>query len=330
MKYGLIICRNTGNIGDDIQSYAMEKFLPRVDYLIDREHMDSFCPTNGETVAAIFAGWYMHRPLNFPPSPFLKVLPISVHLHRSLHIVDDYGGEWLKKNSPIGCRDEGTVDILKSHNIPAYLSGCVTLTLKPFDPPPPYHGKIVLADVTQPVIDFVKANTTKEIVITSHYPTSLAPDLSASAPIEESWASHRSLVEKLLKFYQGASLVVTRRLHAALPCLALGVPVLLVNKQLRNYRFSTFIPYLNYTKPEDLISKKYVFDFDKPKANPSGHEKFAEKIKTLCTDFVNSCERESDLSSVDVETWLDGYKRSLRLKKIILSLEPSDVVLRKL
>lgn len=142
MKYGLIVMNNLGNIGDDIQSYAIERFLPRVDYLIDREHMDSFYTKTGEKIATILAGWYLHHPLNWPPSPFLKVLPISIHFSRDLNVMDDYGGEWLKKFSPIGCRDEGTLKLLEGFSISAYLSGCITLTLKPFKIPPPVNKKL--------------------------------------------------------------------------------------------------------------------------------------------------------------------------------------------
>ena len=36
MKYGLLVFKETDNIGDDIQAYAAERFLPKVDYYIDR------------------------------------------------------------------------------------------------------------------------------------------------------------------------------------------------------------------------------------------------------------------------------------------------------
>ena len=44
MKYGLIYYKNTHNLGDDILSYVGKKFLPKVDYYIDREHLDVFIP----------------------------------------------------------------------------------------------------------------------------------------------------------------------------------------------------------------------------------------------------------------------------------------------
>ena len=154
-----------------MQSYALEKFLPHVDYIIDLENLDSFYTIAGEKVAAFLGGWYLHSPLNWPPSPFLKILPISFHLTnregRGIFTLTDYGATWLKKFSPIGCRDEGTAEFLEVHGVPAYVSGCFTLTIKPFADVEP-HGKIVLVDCTKEVVAFVKRNTTKKIVTLSH------------------------------------------------------------------------------------------------------------------------------------------------------------------
>lgn len=345
MKYGLIVYFRTDNIGDDIQSFAMEKFLPRVDYLIEREHLDSFYTETGEKVATFLGGWYLHKVLNWPPSPFLKILPISFHLkteregENNLVALVHYGGEWLKKFPAIGCRDESTVNLLEHFGIAAYLTGCFTLTLKPFQNVI-HHGKIVLTDLSEEVAGFVKERVKGECVIVSHYygeygekeqlpqevitfakehdrrdviPTSHYP----ARRCRKSWSSRRALVEGLLRFYQGASLVVTSRLHAALPCLALGTPVLLVNNKLADDRFYTFVPYLNHATPEELLSGKYRFNFNEPKEPPGGHEKFAEKIRSESTNFINSCEQDDDNSLIDVETWLDGQKRNSRLKRIM-------------
>ena len=44
MKYGIIMYKDTENIGDDVQTYVAEKYLPRVDYIIDRDNITSFVP----------------------------------------------------------------------------------------------------------------------------------------------------------------------------------------------------------------------------------------------------------------------------------------------
>ena len=65
MKYGLLYYKDTDNIGDDIQTYAQERFLPKVDYLIDRENLESFVPNKKEKVKLIMNAWYIHDIFNF-------------------------------------------------------------------------------------------------------------------------------------------------------------------------------------------------------------------------------------------------------------------------
>ena len=55
MKYGLVIYEHTDNLGDDILTYAVMRFLPKIDYLIDRESLDTFCPEEKEKVTKEFA-----------------------------------------------------------------------------------------------------------------------------------------------------------------------------------------------------------------------------------------------------------------------------------
>ena len=296
MKYGLIVHFDTQNIGDDIQAYAMEKFLPHVDYLIDREHLDSFYTPTGERVAAFLSGWYLHKVLNWPPSSFLRLLPVSFHMTKTeekiyLALVD-YGARWFKKMEPIGCRDEGTMQIFKHFGIESYVSGCSTLTIEPFADAVP-HGKIALVDLPGKVVEFIRRHTKKETVIISHdkkkslmpkevvefaemhrdednLPTSHYPQIIdhsyPKSPYKGNWRYRRAFVEGLLKFYQGASLVVTSRLTVALSCLSLGTPVLMIRNaaDFESYKFSTFVPYLNHTTPEDLLSGKYSFNFNNP------------------------------------------------------------------
>ena len=61
MKYGLLYYKDTDNIGDDIQTYAQKQFLPRIDYLIDRESLNLFVPNEKEKVATIMNAWYLHN-----------------------------------------------------------------------------------------------------------------------------------------------------------------------------------------------------------------------------------------------------------------------------
>ena len=135
MKYGVVVCKNTDNIGDDVQSYAAKCFLPSVDYVIDREGLDTFQSEQGETVKAIMNGWYMYSKFNWPPVSCIDPLWVAMHISKNDYFgigdrfLDGVGGEYLRHYGLIGARDESTMKMLRDKEIPCYQSGCLTLTL---------------------------------------------------------------------------------------------------------------------------------------------------------------------------------------------------------
>jgi hypothetical protein len=138
IKYGIIYYKDTDNIGDDIQTYAALKLMPRVDYIIDRENIDSFYPDKEEMVLTIMNGWYMHHKSNFMLSPYIYPIPISMHFSANdlytspgYKFLDGKAKELFEPYFPIGCRDKNTEKVLKDMNIPCYYSGCLTLTINP-------------------------------------------------------------------------------------------------------------------------------------------------------------------------------------------------------
>src|SRR5215468_1659965 len=114
MTYGLLSYR-THNLGDEMQSIAARRFLPRVDRWVDREALDELEP-EGERLALIMNGWFCHRPDKWPPSPRIEPLLISFHVTdnpepgsnvraraefaRSPRVL-----RWLEQHGPVGARD---------------------------------------------------------------------------------------------------------------------------------------------------------------------------------------------------------------------------------
>ena len=230
MKYGLMYYKSTDNIGDDIQTYAAMKFLPHIDYYIDRENLSCFVPDKKEYVSMIMNGWFIHNKLAWPPSPYINPLLISMHF-KVLEETDvgdaylkDFGGDFLKQYGPVGARDFETIKRLENNNIDAYFSGCMTLTLEKFCKIKK-KKKICLVDVSNDVISKVKENTNYEIEVLSH---TLNPRDAEKKSINE----RMNDVEKILKKYQESKLVITTRLHVALPSLALGTPVIVLHKKV--------------------------------------------------------------------------------------------------
>ena len=140
MKYGIMYYKETENLGDDIQTYVAKRFLPHIDYYIDRESLNCFIPNDKEYVSMIMNGWFLDIKAGWPPSPYINPLLISMHFS-SLDKIDvgekylqGFGGEYLKEHEPIGCRDtESQKRLERNCGAKTFFSGCMTLTMNKFD-----------------------------------------------------------------------------------------------------------------------------------------------------------------------------------------------------
>ncbi len=326
MKYGVVVFKKTANMGDDIQSYAASRFLPRVDYYIDREHIDSFYSEGGEPVAVIMGGWYNHSPLNWPPSPYIYPLLVSMHLtqnftfafaDKKINSLDNkVCKEWFKRFSKpegVGCRDFQTEQRLNALGIKTWWSGCITLTLEKFENVQ-NHGYIVCVDCSPEMICQIQRKTTKKILDVTHL-------YDCARPLEERF----DMVEELLKLYQGASLVVTSRLHAALPSTALGTPVLYVINEKTDDRFENYLSYFPCVNKTDVIEGNIKYDFDNPIAVKPGLIEIGKRLSDLCKCFIQHCETANiSISAQDI--FLQSMNHIERLKEYIYSSKCSDYI----
>lgn len=294
MKYGLLVEKETRNIGDDIQAYAAKKFLPRIDYYVDRNHIDEFLPDKEEFVATILNGWFLQYTLNWPMSPFIKPLPISMHFtnkdwfwdttDRAYHLLG-YGLESLKKIEPIGCRDSHTKKLLEEKGIETFYSGCLTLTLDKYENVEK-QDYICAVDVSKKVIEKIKKSTKLEVKEITH----TVPENY----YELSWEERFKNVENLLRTYQGAKAVVSYRLHCALPCIALETPVILLNEDYRNDRFGDYTKYINSCSEEDFVEGKVNFDLENLSKSAEEWRELRENIEKRCNTFIKECDNNKE------------------------------------
>ena len=316
MKYGLIVFSKTDNLGDDIQSYATMTHLPHIDYIIERENMDNFVPNDNHIVAVIMAGWFLYSHLNWPPSPYIYPLNISMHfdtyyskyLGNSLEknmVLEGYGAQWLNSNGPVGVRDYFTLNLLSGFGISSYFSGCITTTLKKF-PNVTKHNEIVAVDVSPQIIEYVQQHSNKKVIVKTH---KIKLEL---IPLRERF----QLVEEYLKLYQGASLVITSRLHAALPCLALGTPVLFVKDTKFFNRIGTYMPYVHNEFEYNILHSDFHYDFDNPLGNPTSYLNIQSFINDACSDFVERIENMPDMSVTEKIIQSDAHARKQTLQAI--------------
>lgn len=200
------------NIGDWIQTLAVEQHLPRVDFYLDRDSLNTY---QGDECLLVMNGWFSHRPEAWPPSD--RIVPIFHGFHITPGAVEHYRRhiDYFKKHAPIGCRDQSTLDIVKSWGVEAYLSYCTTLTF-PTRTKAPEEELVFLVDAPKLAH---RIKRWKEKLSVQH----------EVAPVSS--AVQREFAKDLLAMYRDkASLVVTSRIHAAMPCMAMGIPTLYMPK----------------------------------------------------------------------------------------------------
>lgn len=270
------------------------KYLPRIDYYIDRENMDSFIPDNKEKVAVIMNGCFLHYTLNWPPSPYIKPLPVSMHFtltgchffdikNNKNHLVG-YGLDYLKSISPIGCRDSHTLELLTKKDVKAEFTGCLTLTLNKFKNVKK-QDYICAVDVSKDTLEKIKSSTNLEVKEITH---NVPEDY-----YKLSWEERFRNVEELLKIYQGAKCVITTRLHCGLPCTALGTPVLIIHNKNDDDRFKDYLKFIDFCYEPDFLNGNYIYDFSNPLANKSEHLKIRDNLNKRCINFINDCEQNN-------------------------------------
>ncbi|MGZ0176765.1 MAG: polysaccharide pyruvyl transferase family protein [Acidimicrobiales bacterium] len=203
------------NLGDDIQTLAGERHLPRVDLYLNRDRLDEV--SGPGPIATMMNGWYLQSPEHWPPSPVIRPILTGIHITSTntsakLMLMGS-GRDWLMRQQPIGCRDESTRTLLANAGITAEYVGCPTITF-------PDRGNA--QDAKQ-----VFLVQTEGIVV----PRALSRGAVRVQQRVPRWASaetRRVFAGELLDYYRrNACLVVTTKLHCALPCAAMGIPVVM-------------------------------------------------------------------------------------------------------
>ena len=296
MKYGLVMHTKTSNFGDDIQSYAISRFLPRIDYYLDREELDSFAPADGEPVAVVMAAWWLWKKWNWPPSDAILPLLTSMHINNDTieygaspamdAWVQGIGGDYLRAYGPVGARDLFSLRFFEERGIPSYFSGCITLTL-PKQPRTEDAGTYVcLVDLPKKVKE--KACRMAEscglrVVEMTHNCKGISEELSEAARLKRA--------EEYLRIYQNAKLVVTRRLHVTLPCLAMETPVLAVVDPADRpniNRWDAYAGFVTHATAKEFLADDFRYDMNHPLPNDTGYLPLREGLIRQVSDFLRT------------------------------------------
>ncbi|OIP52664.1 MAG: hypothetical protein AUK33_00455 [Flavobacteriaceae bacterium CG2_30_34_30] len=321
MKYGLLSYEENKrffNVGDNIQSLAAKQFLPQVDTFLKREKLGEY---QEEPIKLIMNGWFTHNIHHWVPSEHIIPLFVSFHMNNTAapFMLSEKGIAYLKKHQPIGCRDMFTVDTLNAKGIEAYFTGCLTLTLDSYKVADserggaiyivdPLYGYSTYKKVTYDYKRFLRSVQNGKIFQLGkrkkHLDKFLDKELQVKAiHIEQeppagtyTEAEKFAMAEDLLHKYARAKLVITSRIHCALPCLALGTPVIFINgfdSFVDSCRFEGVLELFNRI---DVDSKtgNYTANFplegkineDTIVKNLEKHHVLAEPLKKKCKSFI--------------------------------------------
>lgn len=307
------------NIGDYVQSLAAKQFLPQVDSYVNRECLGQY---TGELSKVILNGWFTHRPETWVPSESIDPLFVSFHVNSSAaeRMLSPQGIAYLKKHEPIGCRDNYTVRLLEGKGIKAYFTGCLTLTLDSYaNRQNGDDGKVYIVDPLYgfPNRDRIFTNTKSLVkgILTgnilhmnsaSNYMGKIFKNdiLEQAEIIRQELPSNTytedqkfEMADELLKKYSTAKLVITSRIHCALPCLAMGTPVIYLNgfesefDACRMDGLSELFHTVNVNRKTGKIicnfQRNGLIDLNTITANKEDYLNLAEDLKKTCRSFID-------------------------------------------
>lgn len=234
------------NYGDNIQTIALDHILYELypeEQIVNVNIYD----------LPLYSGEYILLPLNcnfwtcdenyFIPASN-KIIPVFIAVSFQIPPTSQKAIEYLKKFEPIGCRDNETFRMMQELGIKSYINGCVSLTLEKRERIP-QNGKVFLVDVPEKVY--------KEL------PPRIADRAEVITQIEyfdndedgECEKTDKNTLNLYRRYKEEAALVITSKLHCASPCIAMGIPVIVV-RESRSCRFEWLNKFIKVYTTEEI------------------------------------------------------------------------------
>ena len=307
MEIGVLGFSKSRNIGDYIQTKAVIDILNKQNIkILEREKLNNY---NGPPIKTIINGWFMENPKNWPPNNNINPLFISFHINPSIvkTFINHQSIEYFKKHEPIGCRDYYTRDLLVKNGINAYFSSCVTLGierekyLKRHTP----GGVLIIGafDRLKPYLDY--KSPLKLLLSLIKYPLRILNykiklqkfnrhlykqkfEIKRYSQITKNSINSHSegiaLAEEMLNKIAESDIIITSRIHAALPALAMGLKVIFIDEGLDHTNHKMRLSGLkNYFKTVDF-KDFFMINLEDVK-NMENHNNYIQNIKQTINKF---------------------------------------------
>ena len=246
------------NLGDNIQTLAVRRLYRQLgigeDSIVpvDRDALSSY---DGEPLALIMNACFFERSFPVPE----QIVPVFVGFQCKEPIIAG-NLDYFRKHQPIGCRDRDTAALFARYGIEAFVSGCLTLTLRQRKAGRRRTKVLVVygsgaGALPTEVLRYLPEEMFTHLEFLSQRQIVHAHPLSAAdMQAAEDYASY------LLGYYKrNAALVITPLHHATTPCIAAGIPVVLC-RTADDPRFS----YLRELLPLYLPADFHRIDWNPP------------------------------------------------------------------
>jgi hypothetical protein len=211
------------NIGAAVEAFAVERIYDLMGIAEqDRIEIDF-------KDLLTYSGEYVLLPINLhwvlPEFPLSDhIIPVFLGMYFVRTNFSQVEVDYLKRFSPIGCRDEFTLKTMRKFNIPAYLNGCMTAALEKRDTDI-IDGNVYFIDVPLSLKKHIPDRIRQKAIFRYHNNKFLPTEAYVNGkPDLLTWAKRR-----FAEYEKDASLVVSSRFHAIVPCMALGIPVIAVS-----------------------------------------------------------------------------------------------------
>ena len=308
------------NYGDNIQTIAL-------DYIIKQLFPEKEIVDINIYDLPYYDGEYVLLPLNcnfwtcdenyFLPASY-KIIPVFIAVSFQIPPTSKRAIDYLKKWEPIGCRDFETLDMMRRLGIQAYLNGCTTLTL-PKRNKSPIKKKVFLVGLSESSREQVLQKIGNDNVEVVNQIEIYCNDVEGS-----SFITDYKTKEIYQRYRDEATLIITSKLHCASPCIAMGIPVIIIREK-KSCRFEWINKLIHIYTLEEIESinwKPDIIEIEslKNKMKKLISERIMEsylkyKDRAEVSDYFEECEHEEALSVS--EQIISAVKSSRKTKYII-------------
>jgi hypothetical protein len=253
----------SNNIGDDMQSLVLRRWLGyREDEILfyDRDRHTFRGEPRSDSIQLLINGFIGQGALPIPETLEHDIHPVFLAIHMADVNHDNPGKlNQLRKYAPVGCRDKQALRECAKFGVPAYFAGCLTILCEP-------------ADLSQDIdILLVDINPRRLPALPERRVIRYSSNMNV--PRETSFEVRREMCLRRWELLSRSRLVVTSKLHAAMPAIGMGRPVIFIREEIVCSGRLTAFPENFRTYPE---CSRFSWDPDHHRIDTSAHQKRVE------------------------------------------------------